>query len=161
MVALRMGDIFIHPFNFQLGEYRATLVRVWCVSFSLSTPLAFQHKCTPKVENHRQCSIFKFMYLVVGPTVLWVQAVVIADPAVQVQLHLARWEAFMKISPSPTATTLTYFHIYRFWQWSVTCFTDRNLFHKSTGYTGSSVDVGGYRRWYYYTYSPSVETWCL
>ena len=161
MVALRMGDIFIHPFNFQLGEYRATLVRVWCVSFSLSTPLAFQHKCTPKVENHRQCSIFKFMYLVVGPTVLWVQAVVIAGPAVQVQLHLARWEAIMKISPSPTATTLTYFHIYRFWQWSVTCFTDRNLFHKSTGYTGSSVDVGGYRRWYYYTYSPSVETWCL
>jgi hypothetical protein len=77
ILVLRMGDIFIYPSNFPLGEYRATLVRL---SFPLSRLLPLIVDLFQSSKTVDSAPVFKFLYLIVGPTFFWIKSTVSANP---------------------------------------------------------------------------------
>jgi len=140
-----VGDIFIHPFNFQLGEHRATLV---CVIFTLLQALQGSPPRRSKIMD--SAPLFKFMYLIVGPTVLWAQSVVIAGPSGAGSMTFGQVRNFCIsfLSNLCDAHIPSRIDFRNDCCRRVTSFADRHLSPEYTGYSESGVDVGGFRRLY-------------
>jgi hypothetical protein len=77
LVVLR---IFFHPVGFRVGKPREIVVSLWIVVSFLPWNIIHLRASFSRGEIIEAAPVFKFTYLVLGPTVMWVQSTMLTNP---------------------------------------------------------------------------------